>query len=152
MARARNGEAVRASLRTAAAIRKLESFVAEATKKKDLGEWRRGRAVLGYVEGRRVKDLSQELEVTRGSINRWLQWYDAAGLDGLRTLKAAGPSPKLRVEQLKELAEMVAAGPVAAGYQSGVWTGPMVRDLIAATFGVEYHAHHVPRLLNQLGF
>lgn len=152
MARARNGEAVRASLKTAAAIRQLESFVAEATKKKALDEWRRGRAVLGYVQGRRVVDLSVELEVARGSINRWLQWYDAAGLQGLKTLKAPGPSPKLRAEQLEQLSELVEGGPLAAGYQSGVWTGPMIRDLIAERFGVEYHAHHVPRLLNQLRF
>jgi transposase len=35
---------------------------------------------------------------------------------------------------------------------SGVWTGPMIGDLIESRFGVRYHNHHVPRLLNELGF
>jgi hypothetical protein len=39
-----------------------------------------------------------------------------------------------------------------AGYQSGVWTGPMIGDLIHERFGVRYHNHHIPRLLHQLRF
>ena len=47
---------------------------------------------------------------------------------------------------------MIEAGPQAVGYTSGVWTGPMIGDLIKARFGVSYHNHHVPRLLHHLGF
>jgi hypothetical protein len=32
-----------------------------------------------------VIDLAAELGVTRGSVNRWLQWYEALGVDGLLT-------------------------------------------------------------------
>lgn len=152
MARSKTGEAIRPSMRTKAMVGKLQAFVSDAKAKSDLDEWRRGRAVLSYVEGRRVIEIASELDVTRGSVNRWLQWYDAAGLDGLKTLKAAGPAPRLSVAQKEELSGIVEAGPIAAGYQSGVWTGPMIGDLIAARFGVRYHPHHVPRLLNQLRF
>lgn len=152
MARSKNGEAIRASMRTAAALSRLRSFVVEAERQSDLAEWRRGRGVLGYLEGRRVIDIARELDVTRGSVNRWLQWYDAAGLDGLKTLKSAGPEPRLSSAQQKELSELIEAGPLAAGYQSGVWTGPMIGDLINDRFGVRYHPQSVPRLLNQLRF
>jgi putative transposase len=108
--------------------------------------------VLGYVEGRRVVELAQEAGVTRGSVNRWLQWYEALGVQGLITGTAPGPSPKLTVAQFDELGGWIEAGPQAAGYTSGVWTGPMIGDLIASRFGVRYHNHHIPRLLNQLGF
>jgi transposase len=47
---------------------------------------------------------------------------------------------------------MVELGTLAAGYQSGVWTGPMIADMIEERFGVRYHNHHIPRLLHQLGF
>jgi transposase len=47
---------------------------------------------------------------------------------------------------------MVEAGPLAAGYASGVWTGPMVGDLVERRFGVRYHKHNIPRLLHELGF
>jgi transposase len=55
-------------------------------------------------------------------------------------------------DQKKALAAAVEAGPIAAGYQSGVWTGPMIKDWIHQQFGVSYHNHHIPRLLHQLGF
>lgn len=85
-------------------------------------------------------------------MNRWLQWYEAVGTKGLLTGRAPGPQPKLSPEQRSELAAAVEAGPQAAGYRSGVWTGPMIGDLIARRFGVRYHNHTVPRLLHEMGF
>lgn len=97
-------------------------------------------------------DLAAELGVTRGSVNRWLQWYEAMGIDGLLTGIAPGAAPRLTDAQRAELTATIEAGPLAAGYQSGVWTGPMIGDLIEQRFTVRYHNHHVPRLLHQLGF
>jgi putative transposase len=107
---------------------------------------------LGYIEGRRVVELAQEADVTRGSVNRWLQWYEAAGLSGLLTETAPGPTCKLTQDQQDELGALVDAGPQAAGYNSGVWTGPMIGDLIERRLKVLYHKQHVPRLLLYLGF
>lgn len=152
MARSKNGEAISPERRTPKAQRELREFIRDAEKRGDLGEWRRGRAVLGYIEGRRVAELCVEADVSRGSVNRWLQWYEAAGVEGLATSKAPGPEPKLSPEQSQELARLIEEGPLAAGYQSGVWTGPMIGDLIEERFGVRYHNHHVPRLLHRLGF
>lgn len=108
--------------------------------------------MLGYVEGRRVVELAGEAGVSRGSVNRWLQWYEALGVEGLRTGKAPGPAPKLTEAQRDELAAWIDAGPQAAGYTGGVWTGPMIGDFIEQRFGVGYHNHHIPRMLNELGF
>lgn len=152
MARSKNGEAIGAVGRTPGALKGLEAFVSERKKAGNLEEWRRGRAILGYLAGRRVVHLAQELDVTRGSINRWLQWYEADGLNGLRNTKAPGPPRKLSEEQRQQLTILIEAGPIAAGYQSGVWTGPMVGDLIEQRYGVSYHKHNVPKLLHELGF
>ena len=108
--------------------------------------------MLGYIEGRRVVDVAAEADVTRGSVNRWLQWYEALGVEGLVTGKPPGPAPKLSTDQHDELTALIEAGPTEAGYTTGVWTGPMIGDLIAQRFGVRYHNHHVPRLLHELGF
>jgi transposase len=150
--RARTGEAISASRRTPAARRKLLRFIEAAEKRGDLDCWRRGRAVLGYLDKRRVIELAEEAGVTRGSVNRWLQWYEALGIDGLLTGVAPGAAPRLTESQRTELTAVVDAGPLVAGYQSGVWTGPMIGDLIEQRFGVRYHNHHIPRLLHQLGF
>ena len=152
MARSRTGEAISPGRRTASAQSKLRAFIASAKARGDLDAWRRGRAVLGYIGQRRVVELAAELDVTRGSVNRWLQWYEALGVEGLLTGIAPGPAPKLSAMQLASLTAIVEAGPLAAGYQSGVWTGPMIGDVIEQRFAVRYHNHHVPRLLHQLGF
>jgi transposase len=152
MARSKNGEAISARGRSPSALRSLRRFIHQRTKAGDLEEWRRGRAVLGYIQGRRVVELAAELDVTRGSVNRWLQWYEAMGVEGLVTETAPGPPRKLSDAQRHELATLVEAGPLAAGYPSGVWTGPMIGDLIEKRFGVRYHKHNVPRLLHELGF
>lgn len=152
MGRSKTGEAIDSRRRTPTARKKLRRFVRAATKRGDLDCWRRGRAVLGYIEHRRVVDLAAELGVTRGSVNRWLQWYEALGLEGLLTGVPPGAAAKLTEPQQVELSALVEAGPQAADYQSGVWTGPMIGDLIAQRFGVRYHNHHIPRLLHQLGF
>ena len=138
--------------RTPTAQRKLRRFIEAAEKRGDLDCWRRGRAILGYIQARRVVDLAAEAGVTRGSVNRWLQWYEALGIDGLLTGDRPGAPPRLSEAQRAELTSLVESGPAAAGYQSGVWTGPMIGDLIEHRFGVRYHAHYVPELLHQLGF
>jgi transposase len=152
MARARTGEAISARGRSPSAKRNLRRFIRERAQSNELDEWRRARAILGYIEGRRVIDIAAELGVTRGSVNRWLQWYEARGILGLETMTAPGPAYKLGEPQRLELIELVEAGPLAAGYQSGVWTGPMVGDLVERQFGVRYHKHNIPRLLHELGF
>jgi transposase len=152
MARSKNGKAISARGRSPSALRKLRRLLRASLKRNDLDVWRRARAILGYIEGRRVVELAVELDVTRGSVNRWLRWYEVMGVAGLLTGKPPGPAPKLREAQRAELARLIDEGPRVAGYSSGVWTGPMIGDLIAQRFAVQYHNHHVPRLLHELGF
>jgi len=152
MARSPNGEAISARRRSSSSRAKLQAFTDEARRRNDLEEWRRGRAVLGYIAERSVISLAADLGVTRGSVNRWLQWYEADGIAGLATGKPSGRPPRLIEAQLKALTSLIEEGPLAAGYPTGVWTGPIIGDLIRKRFGVSYHNHHVPRLLHQLGF
>jgi len=152
MGRSKTGEAISAKRRTRTARTALERFTEKAKRDGRLDEWRRGRAVLSYLEGRRVVDIAEMLDVTRGSVNRWLGWFNELGLPGLRTIKPPGVPPKLSAAQCEELAKLIDAGPIAAGYQSGVWTGPMIADLIDERFGYRFHNHSVPALLHKLGF
>ena len=152
MARSKNGEAIGPRGRSGSARKKLRRLIRASLKRNDLDVWRRARAILGYIEGRRVVAVAAELAVTRGSVNRWLRWYETLGVAGLLTGKPPGPSPRLTEAQRADLTTLIESGSHEAGYTSGVWTGPMIGDLIAQRFGVRYHNHHVPRLLHELGF
>jgi len=152
MARSKTGEAISAGRRTPAAMEELEAFLDAAQRAGDLREWRRAKAVADYLGARRVVDIALDLRVTRGSVNRWLQWYEADAAEGLRTQKPPGAAAGLSEQQREQLAAIVEAGPLAAGFKTGMWTGPVIAQLIRDRFGVSYHNHHVPRLLHQLGF
>lgn len=152
MARSKNGEAIRPERRTRSERGRLRMLLARAKKRGDLRTWCRAKAVLGYLRGERVVELAEELDVTRGSINRWLQWFDAEGVDGIKPRIARGAPSRLSPEELCDLTTLIEAGPPSAGYASGVWTGPMIGDVIRRRYGVKYHNHHIPRLLHKLGF
>lgn len=143
--------AIRPRLKTAAAVKNLKAFV-KGHKNTDFKAWRRATAVASYIEGKSVIDIAQVLGVARASVNRWLKWYNTLGLDGLRTEKPPGRPARLTQDQLIELSLLVEGGPQDAGFDGGVWTGPMIADLIRKRYGVSYHHHHIPRLLHKLGF
>lgn len=152
MARSKNGEAISVFRRTGEQLRALDTFLADAAARGDLDTWRRARAIRRYIDGRKVTAIMAEIDVGRSTINTWLRWYETAGVDGLKPRKAPGAAPKLDAAQREELTRIIEGGPLDAGFTSGVWTGPMVGQLIRNRYGVSYHNHHVPRLLHQLGF
>lgn len=152
MGRARNGKAIRSSRLTAREVAHLRELLDEATARKDLATWRRASAVLGYIQGRSAITMASELKVDRSAVTKWVAWFDAEGAEGLRTKPLPGRAPRLSEEQRAEVVRMVEAGPQAAGFQSGVWTGALVGKWIEQRFGVGYHPQHIPRMLHQLGF
>jgi transposase len=152
MKRARKGQAIRPERRTRAERRRLQELFEKAERRGDLKTWRRAKCVLGYLAGKSVTEMAAEFGLVRASINRWLGWFNAEGTDGLKPRKAPGPAPRLTAEQHAELETVIEAGPQAAGYSTGMWTGPMIGDLIHRRYGVRYHNQSVPRLLHNLGF
>lgn len=152
MARRKNGHAIRESQRTPEKLVELNEMLAEAVAQSDLATWRRGRAALGYIQGKSAPQLASELDVSLSAVKKWIGWYDVQGVCGLWTRKPPGASPRLSDEQLAQLKEVIKGGSQAAGFDSGVWNGPMVQHWIETNFGVHYHKQHIPRLLHRLGF
>jgi hypothetical protein len=53
MARSKPGQAIRPARRRPVQLKELDEFILAAQLKNDLAEWRRGRAVRAYINGRR---------------------------------------------------------------------------------------------------
>lgn len=140
------------SRRTNESIKQLKQLYSRAKSRSQLDVWRRCKAVLGFLDGKTVIEIARELDTGRSSVYEWLDWYNNLGSEGLKTNKPPGSATRLSPKQEAELTDIIDAGPVAAGYNTGVWTGPMVGNLIQKRFGVRYHNHHIPRLLHRLGF
>ena len=152
MARSKSGQAIRPERRTKREINKLRKFIEESKQANDLKTWRRAVGVMNYIEGKKVVAIKDDLGVDRSTVNNWLIWYNADGIEGLRTKKPSGAPPKLDEKKKAELATLIEEGPQASGFTSGVWTGKMISSLIKNRFGVKYHDRYVPYLLHQMGF
>jgi transposase len=48
--------------------------------------------------------------------------------------------------------DIVESGPIAYGFNSGIWTSVMVRKVIEEEFNVIYHPGHVRKILKGIGF
>jgi hypothetical protein len=90
MARSKTGQAIRESQCTAKKLEQLNEFLTEAVAQSDLATWRRGRAVLGYIQGKSVKQMTGELDVSPSAVKKGIRWYDAQGVQGLWTRSAPG--------------------------------------------------------------
>lgn len=98
------------------------------------------------------RDVAKIFEVTPSCITGWVMKYTRRGIEGLRIGKAPGKTPRLTDDQKKRLSKMIEAGPEGCGLDTGVWTGPIVRELIQRKFHVRYSVEQVRRILHQLGF
>src|SRR5918996_507708 len=99
-----------------------------------------------------VHVVAERLGVDRPSVRRGKAPPRRQGRAGLRARPAPGRPPKLTAAQRRRLAQLVIAGPEAAGYRTSLWTCRRGVDLIRYEFHVVYHPHHVGRLLRACGF
>jgi len=72
-------------------------------------------------------------------------------LESLRYGTSPGRPSKLTPTQKARLKELVAAGPLAAGYPTGCWSSLLLADVIQRACGQVYNAHYICTLLHNLG-
>jgi transposase len=59
--------------------------------------------VLLSDQGYGVKEIAQVYQTTRQLVGRWLDRYEAAGIEGLHTRKGRGEKPILRVDNTEQV-------------------------------------------------
>jgi transposase len=93
------------------------------------------------------------LGLHRRTIYTWLSKDRAEGRAALRAKPVPGRRRKLTDAQLGELADLIEkTDPRDHGFAVALWTREIVRQLIAARFGVELTVASVGRTLHELGF
>jgi transposase len=98
------------------------------------------------------KAVASIFDVTENCITRWVMTFVQAGIEGLRPGTRPGATPRLTVDQKQKLARIIEWGPEAYGLDTGVWTGPIVRNLVESKFGVKYSVEQIRSILHELGF
>jgi len=115
---------------------------------------RRFRAILAFSEAHSLHECCRLSDAPLPSVQRWLTHFRRSGgrIEALRPKSPPGRPAGLTDDDLVELSMIIASGPEKAGYDTGVWTGPLVSELIRKKFKVRYTRVHVTRILHLMGF
>jgi transposase len=115
-------------------------------------ERRRLRALALLDDGLLPSEVAQRVGVDRRSVRRWKAVAREHGEAGVRARAATGRPSKLNLRQKRRLEALLLKGPLAAGFDTDLWSCPRVTELIKQRFGIDYHVDHVGRLLHDLGW
>lgn len=110
------------------------------------------RSVLAAGEGRTQKEVAAVFKVPLRTLEWWIRQFRSEGISGLVNGPYVGKSSRLSAEQKSELALIIEEGPEAHGLDTGVWTAPVVADMVARRFRVRYSCSQIRRILHELGF
>jgi transposase len=133
-------------------VKELTKALPKAYKSGDGKMIQRILVLLDYSRGDSPDTIASKHGIVRSSIYAWLQQLLVEGLASLKPGWKGGRASKLNKSQKKRLSEWIKAGPQAAGYPTGCWSGLLIQDLIWREFGILYNAHYVCHLLKNLGF
>lgn len=97
-------------------------------------------------------EISHLLNISRSKVSEWLKIYEEQGFEGLKDGHRSGRPPRLTDFQKILLCDLIDSGPIAFGYDSGIWTSKRIKEAIFEEFGVSYHDGHVRKLLCEFGF
>jgi transposase len=97
-------------------------------------------------------EIARQLGVSRAAVSQWGKRQANGGARALRRRKPKGRQPKLTAEQQRTLLKHLRQGAQAAGFPTARWTMGRVQRLIREKFGVRYHVHYMPRLLDKLNW
>jgi len=132
-------------------LARLRNFRKEAHHDKVPRVALRVQAIMLSIEGSTCRQIAKSLQVSRGRVYEWVIAWNQHGIEGLKEGHRSGRPKGLTERQLELLKDIVDSGPLANGLNSGVWTSPLVAEIIFEEFGVSYHPGHVRKILNQIG-
>lgn len=133
-------------------LRRLKLLRQEAQTDKAPRVALRLQAIMLSVQGQTTGQIAHGLLVDRTRVHDWIGAWNQHREEGLLEGHRSGRRPKLDAAQRERLQDLLESGPVAYGLNTGIWTSPLLSEIIAEEFRVEYHPGHVRRLLGQWGF
>lgn len=136
----------------AKATAKLLALRREAQREKVPRLILRIQGILLSLEGHTAVDIAHDLKVHRSSVPLWIKHWNTYGEEGLWEGQRSGRPAGLNERQRERLRDILDSGPVAYGLETGIWTSPLIRQIIREEFRRDYHPGHVRKLLRQLGY
>ncbi len=108
--------------------------------------------ILLSLDGHSTGDIARQLKIHRSTVPTWIEHWNEQGDEGLWEGHRPGRPRRLDAQQREKLSDILDSGPVAYGLETGIWTSPLVAQVIREEFAQDYHPGHVRKLLKQLGY
>ena len=108
--------------------------------------------ILMSLDGETTGEIAQRLKVHRSTVPLWIEHWNQHGPEGLWEGQRPGRPCGLDATARQRLCDILDSGPVAYGLATGIWTSPLIGQILQEEFGVTYHPGHVRKLLKQLGY
>jgi len=134
------------------AIEQLLNVRREAQREKSPRLLLRVQGILMSLEGHTAGDIAHQLKVHRSTVPLWIEHWNNYGEEGLWEGQRSGRPAGLSQNERQKLRDILDSGPVAYGLETGIWTSPLVSQIIGEEFHQHYHPGHVRKLLRQLGY
>ena len=104
-------------------------------------------------DGLSIRQTGARLNRPYSTIRDWpVRAAVGRGMMGRHGEAGPGPPCKPDAAQLARLVDELIAGPRSCGFESGVWTAPLVVRHVKETYGVEYADRGMYDLLHRIGF
>ncbi|MBI3656973.1 MAG: winged helix-turn-helix domain-containing protein [Acidobacteria bacterium] len=133
-------------------LRRLKALRQEAQTDKAPRVALRLEAIMLSVQGQTTGQIAQGLQADRTRVHAGIGAWNEYGAAGLLEGHRSGRPAQLSALQREHLADLLDSGPVAHGLNTGVWTSPLIAQIIEEEFDVSYHPGHVRHLLKQWHF
>lgn len=111
----------------------------------------RERAIEAVHEGLPKSTVAEAYGVSRLTVYRWLERFEAAGTEGLERKAGSGRSRKLRELTEDELQAMVLQKASHFGFETDLWTVGRLRRVIREQFAIDLSNNTVWRRLREAG-
>ena len=95
---------------------------------------RRLHAILLNMEGYKAPQIADILKVHRTNVSNWLRNWETEGLQGVLEGYRPGRPCSITNYQIQKLEDILDSGPIAYGFNTGIWTSPMVARVIEDEF------------------
>jgi transposase len=120
-----------------------------AARHKDAGVVRRLLALALILEGTSRAEAARQSGMDRQTLCDWVHRYNAAGVAGLASRAAPGPTPRLNETQMAELEALVLAGPDPETDGVVRWRCLDLREQVARRFSVVVHERTIGKWLRR---